>query len=45
MTQKKKRTRKSKKQYFGPEVDQSIIKYNATEDPEIKSRIYEVLLY
>jgi hypothetical protein len=41
MTQKKKRTRKSKKQYFGPEVDQSIIKYNATEDPEIKSRIYE----
>ena len=38
---KKRRARKSKKQYFGPEVDVAIIEYNATEDTEVKSRIYE----
>jgi len=38
---KKRRARKSKKQYFGPEVDLAIIEYNATEDTEVKSRIYE----
>ena len=37
---KKTRARKSKKQYFGPEVDVAIIAYNASEDSEVKSRIY-----
>lgn len=35
-----KRKRKNKKQYFGPEVDQSILKYNKETDPVVKSRIY-----
>lgn len=38
---KKRRAKKSKKQYFGPEVDVSISKYNATEDFAEKSLIYE----
>lgn len=36
-----KRKKKSKKQYFGPEVDQSILKYNAETDPAVKSLIYQ----
>lgn len=32
----------SKKLYFGPEVDVSIIKYNATEDFHERSRIYQL---
>ena len=35
---RKKRT--SKKQYFGPEVDAAIIRYNNEEDPQKKSLIY-----
>lgn len=39
----KPRARKgSKKLYFGPEVDVSIIKYNATEDSNERSRIYQL---
>lgn len=39
----KPRTKKgSKKLYFGPEVDASIIKYNATEDFNERSRIYQL---
>lgn len=38
---KKRRAKKSKKQYFGPEVDVSISKYNATDDFNEKSLIYE----
>lgn len=34
--------RGSKKLYFGPEVDVSIIKYNATEDSNERSRIYQL---
>jgi hypothetical protein len=37
---RKPRTAK-KKMYFGPEVDESIIKYNQCEDPMERSRIYE----
>lgn len=38
---KKRRAKKSKKQYFGPEVDVSITKYNNTDDFAQKSIIYE----
>ncbi len=41
MPEPKKRTRKSKKQYFGPEVDLSIARYNAAECSNEKSVIYE----
>lgn len=37
----KKRVRKVKKQYFGPEVDVSIARYNATDCSMEKSIIYE----
>jgi hypothetical protein len=37
----KKRARKSKKQYFGPEVDESIARYNAAECFDQKSLIYQ----
>ena len=41
-TQKKRKPRTSKKKlYFGPEVDESIIKYNQCEDASERSRIYE----
>lgn len=41
-TQKKRKPRTGKnKIYFGPEVDQSIIKYNDSTDPEERSKIYE----
>jgi len=40
-TAKKKRKPKTKRLYFGPEVDLSIIKYNATEDYQQKSIIYQ----
>ncbi len=41
-TQKKRKPRTSKKKlYFGPEVDESIIKYNQCEDTAERSRIYE----
>ncbi len=41
-TQKKRKPRTSKKKmYFGPEVDQSIIRYNESEDSDERSRIYE----
>lgn len=42
-TQKPKKTRKpkTKRLYFGPEVDISIIKYNATEDDHERSLIYQ----
>lgn len=41
-TQKKRKPRTSKKKlYFGPEVDESIIKYNECEDATERSRIYE----
>ena len=33
--------KKSKKQYFGPEVDQSILRYNAEQDTAKKSLIYQ----
>lgn len=36
----KKRSKKSKKVYFGPEVDQAIIKYNNSVDPMERSKIY-----
>jgi len=39
-TKKTPRSKKNKKQYFGPEVDQSILKYNRETDPAVKSRIY-----
>lgn len=39
--QPKKRARKSKKMYFGPEVDVSIAKYNETLDTDEKSKIYQ----
>ncbi len=35
------KAKSKKKPYFGPEVDQSIIKYNAEDDPNIKSLIYQ----
>ena len=38
---KKTRVRKTKKQYFGPEVDVSIAKYNAATDSNEKSIIYQ----
>jgi hypothetical protein len=37
----KKRARKTKKQYFGPEVDHSIARYNATDNFDEKSLIYQ----
>ena len=41
-TQKKRKPRTSKKKlYFGPEVDESIIRYNQCEDTSERSRIYE----
>ena len=36
----KKRNKKSKKVYFGPEVDQAIIRYNVSIDPAERSKIY-----
>ncbi len=41
-TQQTKKTRKpkTKRLYFGPEVDQAIIRYNETEDPLERSIIY-----
>jgi hypothetical protein len=38
---KKTRKPKTKRLYFGPEVDESIIKYNATEDSLQRSVIYQ----
>ena len=38
---KKTRKPKTKRLYFGPEVDESIIKYNATEDSLQRSIIYQ----
>ena len=38
---KKKRAKRTKRMYFGPEVDVAIIKYNKEEDPAIKSIIYQ----
>ena len=42
-TQKPKKTRKpkTKRMYFGPEVDVSIVKYNATDDMNQRSLIYQ----
>jgi hypothetical protein len=40
-SQKKTRKPKTKRMYFGPEVDLSIIKYNATEDSHERSLIYQ----
>lgn len=37
---KKKRAKKTKKLYFGPEVELAIIRYNNTEDPATRSLIY-----
>ena len=37
-----KRKPKSKKMYFGPEVEEAIIRYNLCEDQIERSRIYEV---
>ena len=37
---KKKRAKRTKRMYFGPEVDIAIQKYNEEEDPTIKSIIY-----
>jgi len=38
---KKTRKPKTKRLYFGPEVDISIVKYNSTEDSAERSRIYQ----
>jgi len=38
---KKKRAKRTKRMYFGPEVDVAIQKYNEEEDPTIKSIIYQ----
>ena len=38
---KKKRAKRTKRMYFGPEVDVAIQKYNEEEDPWIKSTIYQ----
>lgn len=38
---KKKRAKRTKRMYFGPEVDVAIIKYNKEEDPAVKSVIYQ----
>ena len=38
---KKTRKPKTKRMYFGPEVDISIVKYNATEDAHERSLIYQ----
>lgn len=38
---KKKRAKRTKRMYFGPEVDVAIIKYNEEEDPAVKSVIYQ----
>lgn len=38
---KKKRAKRTKRMYFGPEVDVSIQKYNEETDPTIKSIIYQ----
>ena len=38
---KKTRKPKTKRLYFGPEVDVSIVKYNSTEDPAERSIIYQ----
>jgi hypothetical protein len=42
-TQKKKKTRKpkTKRLYFGPEVDESIIRYNSTDNTHTRSLIYQ----